>query len=202
MKFFFRVVNPIKLILTLVFFGLITQNSLAEVSGNYSAIIVPDDDSKLATVYWSTRISTDIKAPAKDVWPTLSGLSLEIQSKWNPTVVKVERISGEPGKVGEVVRNTKNTGQAPFYMRVVRLQPPTERVLYLWDDKQSLLNSFINHSLSESNGITTFTHLGNYVSRMPMAAAEEFAKSINSGSLDGYFKHGMELLKADVEKQR
>ncbi len=139
-----------------------------------------------------------IDKPAKDVWPILNALDLETIKKWNPSVVEMDRISGVQGKVGEVVRATKNTtGQAPLYMRVVRLSPPVERVLHIWDDAG--MNGYVQHTLTESNGQTTFTYRCNFASYMSAEQADDFAKSINSGGLDNYLAHGGGLLKQLVE---
>ena len=181
-------------IFTLLGVLIVPQSSLAD----YSAVVEREKDGLNATVYWSAMVDVAvINKPAKEIWPILTALDLKTTKKWNPTVVKVDRISGELGEVGEVVKNTKNTGQTPFFMRVVRLSPPMERVLHIWDDAG--MNGYVYHTLTESNGQTTFTYRCDFASYMPAEQADDFAKSINSGGLNDYLAHGGGLLKQLVE---
>jgi hypothetical protein len=117
-----------------------------------------------ASLFQAARTEVIINRPAQDVWLVLTDLSYPTIHLWNPTVVSVEHISGEPRQVNEFVLVTKDksTGESPFYMRTIRVVPHQQRVLRV-DAIDGRLVAFVDHSLYELEGRKTRLVYNGYI---------------------------------------
>lgn len=154
-----------------------------------------------ASLFQAARAEVTIDRPAKDVWSVLTDLNYPTVKLWNPTVVSVQHISGEPRQEDEFVLVTKNTQQAPFYMRTIRIVPNQQRVLRI-DAIDGSHCGFVDHSLYESNGKTTVVYNGYLETRrVPAEQVQACDSETAAQGLMDYLNHGHELLKKVVEAQ-
>lgn len=162
-----------------------------------------------ASLFRVARTEVIVDRPADEVWAVLTDLSFDVTKLWNPDVVSVEHVSGEPGRENEFVLVSKTTlssatrtRMAPFYMRTVRMVPCRQRVLRI-DAVDGSICGFVDHSLDESGGKTRVIYNG-YLEqrRVPGNQLEAFdAKKAEEGMMS-YLNHSHQLLKQVVEQRR
>ena len=157
-------------------------------------------DDLAASVFWSSRAEVVVDAPPAEVWAVINDQDIETVRLWNPTVVRVDRLSGESGQVNEHVLVTKDTDQDPFYMRTIRSVPNHQRVLRI-DSVDRSYCGYVDHSLYELEDGRTRVIYNGYLEFNGVAAGELEARTgaeAAQASMD-YLNHGFGLLKEVVE---
>ena len=157
-------------------------------------------DDLAASVFWSSRAEVVVDAPPAEVWAVINDQDLEAVQLWNPTVIGVDRISGENGQENEFVLVTKNTDQNPFTMRTVRSVPNHQRVLRI-DSTDRSFCGFVDHSLYDLDDGRTRVVYNGYLEFRSVPAGEldeRTGAEAAQGSMD-YLNHGFGLLKEAVE---
>lgn len=159
-----------------------------------------------ASFFQATRIEVVIDRPANEVWDILTDLSYATLKLWNPSIVSVEHISGERGRENEFVLVTKDSvqtrGQAPFYMRTIRMVPNQLRVLRC-DAVDGSYATFVDHSLYELDGGKTRLVYNLYLERCRVSAEEAKAFNFAGAAEDtmGSLKHSHGILKNVLEQK-
>jgi uncharacterized protein YndB with AHSA1/START domain len=157
-------------------------------------------DDLTASVFWSARAEIVIDRPPEDVWAVINDQDIDAVRSWNPTVVKVDRLSGRNGQENEFVLVTKDTDQDPFYMRTIRSVPNRQRVLRI-DSVDRSYSGYVDHSLYPLEGGRTHLVYNGYLEYRSVAA-DDLKSQTSSAAAESsveYLDHGWRLLKQVVE---
>ena len=176
-----------------------SDNSLQSKGASFG--FLKDDTTANFTSLTVARTEIVMDHSARDIWVALMDTSYEGVKSWKPAVVSVEHISGDQGEEGELTLSTKDPkrGQAPFYLKIIRVVPEKQRVLYISAVDHSFSVS-VDHSLYEAgNGKTKVVYNG-YIAT-PGANPDQFdAKQAEKG-LIAYLDKSLELLEKEVGRR-
>lgn len=148
------------------------------------------------------RSCISIAAAPAVVWDWLG----DMQS-WKASVVSIERLAGEPGAEGEILR----VGQRPVdetvhtLMRTVRTSPPTWKVQTLQVGEGREIDGYVAYTLEPATWGTRISCEVIARCRLPVPAGVEsvdaFARAANASTL-AKLDADHAVLKALVEKER
>jgi len=157
-------------------------------------------DDLAASVFWSSRAEVVIDRPPTEVWAVINDQDLETVRLWNPTVIRVDRLSGDNGQENELVLVTKDTDQSPFTMRTVRSVPNHQRVLRI-DATDRSFCGFVDHSLYELEDGRTRVVYNGYLEYPSVPSGELEGRTGAEAARESmeYLNHGFGLLKQVVE---
>jgi hypothetical protein len=101
------------------------------------------------------RTEISINAPASAVWPYLFNVK-----EWKTSISKLERVTGEPNKVGDTLRVTpKGAGEDQgYYIKYVRLVENQQLVIKIFNIPDDGVVGYSDFSLFESNGKTNLIY--------------------------------------------
>jgi hypothetical protein len=155
-----------------------------------------------ASLFFVLRAEVTIDRPVRDVWEVITDLSLPILKSWNPEIVSVQHLSGEPRQENEFVLVTKDTGAVATRMRTLKIVPNQQRVLRV-DAVDGSLIAVVDHSLYEVEKRKTRVIYNGYIESCGMPADQiktfDYKKTAQS-SID-YLNRNHELLKKAVEER-
>jgi hypothetical protein len=130
------------------------------------------------------RSEIEIAAPPPIVW-----LYLDRPRDWKPSIVSIERLDGQPGREGEMLRIGQRPGDETVYviMRTLRLEPYTWRVQTLSTEASRMTDGFVIYTLAPAG---TSTRLAcDVVARCTIAGdatggktPAEFARTVNEAT--------------------
>lgn len=130
------------------------------------------------------RCEIAIESPASVLWGYL-----DRPREWKDSVASIERIDGEPGEVGEVLRiGQRPSGEIVYtILKTLRLKHTEWKVQSLATENGRLSCGYVIHSLYERGGRTQLVY--DFVARCRLPAAEaegrrreEFARMVQDGT--------------------
>ena len=98
------------------------------------------------------KLDLDLQKPLNDVWKAFN--DVENLKKWQPSLVKVETISGVAGQVGAVSELTFSEGKREFTLteKIIQRKDPT-RIEMLYENK--FADNTVTHTFVEQEDGTT-----------------------------------------------
>ena len=98
------------------------------------------------------KLDLDLQKPLNDVWKAFN--DVENLKKWQPSLVKVETISGVAGQVGAVSELTFSEGKREFTLteKIIQREDPT-RIEMLYENK--FADNTVTHTFVEQEDGTT-----------------------------------------------
>jgi len=114
-------------------------------------VVVPTATENIKKFDLIVRTEISINAPASAVWPYLFNVK-----KWKTSIAKLERVAGDPNKVGETLRVTpKGTVEDQgYYIKYVRVVENRQLVIKIFNIPDDGVVGYSDFSLFESNGKT------------------------------------------------
>ena len=99
-----------------------------------------------------------IDRPVRDVWPELFNYNT-----WNPQHIgaKVERVAGQPGNEGEIILESKKSGDGylpPIVIETVKVVPFKQLVWKMYKPQETPEITFVDFSLDEVGNTTRFVY--------------------------------------------
>lgn len=135
-----------------------------------------------------------IGAPPQKIWDCLENLRA-----WKPSVVGVERLAGEPGQVGEILRvaQLRADRTVSTILRTLCVDPLAWKVQSLRTEANDAAEGYLIYTLEERRGVTQVT--AEFIAHCEFPAAE-----LGDLSLEEFYRltHVATVRKLDEDHQR